>query len=1029
MNNRTAIAVIGMSARFPGAPTLESFWTKLDEGTDCITRLTCEELLASGVTLGEVTHPNYVPARGILQDAECFDAGFFGFTPREAELTDPQQRVLTECSWECLATVGYDPLCYEGTVGLYAGCSSSSYFLFNIYPIVNSLTAGERLQAIYGCEKDFLATRVAYKLNLRGPCMTLQTACSTSLVAVHAASQALILGECDMALAGGVSIVFPQQSGYLYQSGGISSPDGRCRAYDAEAQGAVTGAGVGVVLLKLLERAEADGDYVHAVIRGTAVNNDGAHKVSFTAPAMDAVIGVIRDALAVADVGPDTVDYIEGHGSGTPLGDAIELSALSEVFGTSAAGSCYVGSVKTNIGHLDAASGIAGLIKTVLALQKRRIPASLHFSRLNSHVQNFPSRLRIVQTSQVWKESSHPRRAGVTSLGIGGTNVHVMLEEARMHPSAPSIRSRHILPLSATTENSLGLVTAKMADHLASASVNIADVCYTSAAVRQHEWRRIAVCRSAEDAVDLLRSKNRQSITSGKKRLRNPTVSFLFPGFGEHYVNMARGIYEAELVFREHFDHCANIAEHYLTTDLRELVYSNDSSRTKPDPFAFAAVGDVGRNAGPLKSPLIGHTALFAVEFALAQVWMAWGIVPRVLAGYSLGELVAACLSGVFSVEDAILFVTRRAALIETLPPGSMLAVGIPSKELAPYLAGRVWLAATSGSSCVISGTPEAIAALRRDLLSSSIPCQPVSTSHALHCELMRPISDAVAEMLKAVKLKRPTIPCLSNTSGTWLKESEAVDPRYWADHLCKAVLFDEELKLLLRQREPVLIEVGPGNSLSSAALQYLKVDPSNRAAVISSLPSGYLNIEDEEHLLTSLGSLWVAGLHVDLAGVYRDEYRRRTPLPAYPFDKQRYWIQPVIAPAAAVSPDLRVDGTLYDVQRSASPSQATSSIDNYSESNPDQTDDSSSRIEEILLEMWRELLPAREIQISDNFFVLGGQSLLVIALLSRVRDTFDVKLPPRTVFEKPTIKQLAAEIEDLMLEALTDGAEEAFNE
>ncbi len=919
----TAVAIIGIAARFPGAPTLEAFWRNLCDGVESISFFSDEELIAAGVAPALVADPRYVKARGVLADADRFDAAFFNLTPREAELMDPQHRVLLECAWEVMERAGYDSERTAARVAVFAGAGLNSYLLSNLLPDRALLERVGELQAILLNNNDFLTTRISYKLDLKGPSALVQTACSTALVAVHMACQSLLGGECDMALAGGVSITVPQVTGYLYQDGGVMSPDGHCRAFDARAGGAVEGGGAGMVLLKRLTDALADGDHIHAVIRGSATNNDGAGRVGFTAPSVEGQAEVIAESLLLAGVEPDTVSYVEAHGSGTPLGDPIEVAALTQAFRarTARAGFCALGSVKTNVGHLNSAAGLAGLVKTALALEHRMLPPSLNFARGNPEIDFAASPFFVNAELRPWESSAPgaPRRAGVSSFGLGGTNVHAVLEEAPAPaPAAPS-RPRQLLLLAARTAAALEAATSRLAEHLAShpelTPADLADIAHTLAVGRRaFPHRRAVVCADPAEAKILLgdpaladpaRLATEVAPTAGGR-----PVAFLFPGLGDHHVDMARGLYEDEPAFRAELDRCAELLEPRLGLDLRQAIFAG-AERTAPDGGGAQSAGpdlrSLLRRGGAGEDPAmrrlsrtgIAQPALFAVEYALARLLMSWGIRPQAMIGYSIGEYVAACLAGVLSLADALQLVAARARLIESLPAGAMLAVPLAETDVRPFLAAPgagseagPWLAATNGPHLSIAGgTPAAIADLERRLSAEGAACLRLHAAHAFHTDLLRPAYDEVVRLASGLALHAPEIPYLSNVTGTWITAEQATDPRYWADHMVGTVRFAEGIGELLREPQRVLLEVGPGGTLGTLARQHPAAAPGQ--AVLSALRHASEERADAAHLLATLGRLWLAGVTIDWRAFYAGERRRRVPLPTYPFERQRHWIEP----------------------------------------------------------------------------------------------------------------------------------------
>ncbi|HEX7241663.1 MAG TPA: beta-ketoacyl synthase N-terminal-like domain-containing protein, partial [Longimicrobiaceae bacterium] len=894
------VAIVGMAGRFPGARDIEELWRNLRSGARSIRRFTEEDLAAAGVSRREIRSPGYVPAGGMLEGAELFDAAFFGHTPREAMVMNPQQRVFLECAWEALERAGYASRTYGGRIGVYATEGQNRYML-DVLARRELVQAVGELQVMLSNSAS-VATLASYKLGLKGPSMSVQTACSSSLVAVHLACQALRCGETDVALAGGVRISVPQRRGYHYQPGGILSPTGECTPFDAEARGSVAGSGAGVVVLKRLEDALADGDLIHAVIRGSAVNNDGDEKVGFTAPRWEGQAEAIREALAVAGVDPADISYVEAHGSGTEVGDPIEVAALAAVFGRGSPGSCALGAVKSSIGHLDAAAGVVGLIKAVLALENEEIPPSPYFRRPNPRIDFERSPFYVNPELRPWARSAVPRRAGVSSFGMGGTNAHVVLEEAPpAQPSGPS-RPWQLLVLSARTPAALEAATDRLAEHLRGhAEQKLADVAHTlRVGRRRFAHRRVLVCRGREDAAAALEARDARRVLEGAQERDGRPVAFLFPGVGDHYAQMARGLYEAEPVFRAEVDRCAGILRAHTGSDVRAALFPGDPPVEQAAGGAAADAdasidlrGMLGRGAAGSGDPLgrtdAAHPATFVVEYALARLWMSWGVLPDAMIGHSLGEYAAAAVAGVFTLEDALALLAHRARLISGLPAGAMLAVPMDPAELRPRLRGGLALAAHNAPElCTVSGPAEAVAALEAELLGAGVACRRLNAEHAFHSAEMEPVADRLAERLRSMRLSAPEIPFVSNVTGTWITAEEATDPEHWARHLCGTVRFAEGMAELLRDGSRVLLEVGPGRTLGTFALH----GGAAESAVFASLRHAYTRQPDQAHLLDTLGRLWIAGVRVDWDGFAAGERRLRTLLPTYPFERQAYWVK-----------------------------------------------------------------------------------------------------------------------------------------
>jgi acyl transferase domain-containing protein len=881
-HNGFEIAVIGMSGRFPGARNIDGFWQNLQDGVESIAFFSDEQLTSSGIDPTVLNDPNYVNAKGVLEDVEWFDASFFGFTPSEAEAMDPQHRIFLECAWEALEHAGYDAEGYKGSIGVYGGTGMNTYLWHNLYPNRDIMGLRASLQTKMASEKDYLATRVSYNLNLAGPSVAVQSACSTSLVAVHLACQSLLGGECDIALAGGVSINVPQQAGYVYQEEGIYSPDGHCRAFDARAQGTVFGNGVGIVVLKRLQDALTDGDCIHAVIKGSAINNDGSAKVGYAAPSVAGQAKVIARALAMADIDPATISYVETHGTGTALGDPIEIAALTRAFraNTKKQGSCAIGSVKTNVGHLSTAAGVVGLIKTVLALKHKVIPASLHFEQPNPQIDFANSPFYVNSKLSDWPAGEHPRRAGVSSFGIGGTNAHVILEEAPPTETTKLSRPWQLLVLSAKTPSALETTTTNLAEHFKQhPEVDLADVAYTlQVGRRSFNHRRMLVCQGLEDAQGALETRNPHGVFTDVRESRDRPVVFMFPGQGAQYVQMAFDLYEAEPTFRAQIDLCSGLLTPHLGLDLRKVLYP---------------ILDQSEEANQqLQQTWLTQPALFVIEYALAKLWMAWGIHPQAMIGHSIGEYVAACLAGVLSLEDALALVATRGRLMQELPGGAMLAVPLPEGEAQLLLDRNLALAAINAPSlCVVSGPTAAVEALQERLTKQGVSCLRVHTSHAFHSAMMEPILDPFTQQVTAVNLRPPTIPFVSNVTGTWITAAEATSPSYWARHLRHTVRFAAGLDELLKEPDRILLEVGPGRTLTTLARRHPEEVPGR--VVLSSVRHPQHQASDVAFILTTLGQLWLAGIPVEWSGFYAGQRRRRIPLPTYPFERQRYWVEP----------------------------------------------------------------------------------------------------------------------------------------
>ena len=1038
------VAVVGLAVRVPGAEGAETFWQNLRDGVESITHFTLEELRAAGVPDEVLRHPSYVRSKAVLDGFDTFDARLFEMSPREAEALDPQQRIFLEAVWAALEDAAYDPERFPGPIALYAGMGSNNYWSDHLHrnpKLRGSLTYR---QMIHGTGKDYLATRAAYKLHLTGPVSTVQTACSSALVATHLACQALAAGDCDLALAGGVTVRLPQIAGYWYEEGGVGSSDGHCRAFDAEADGTVDGSGVAVVALKRYEDAVEDGDKIHAVVRGTGVANDGGGRIGYTAPSVEGQARAIRAALQVAEIEPESVTYVEGHGAGTPLGDPTEVEALRRALETSASRDvpCALGSVKTNIGHLDAAAGVAGLIKTVLALEHGQIPPSLGFERPNPEIPFEGSRFYVNDELRPWSDEAGPRRAGVSSFGIGGTNAHIVLEEAPQRPAAtPSRRGWHLVALSAKSDAALGAAAKGLAEHLErEPELPLADVAYTlGVGRRQLERRQIVVARDGGDAAAALAVEDPTRVFFGTAE-KGRRVGFLFAGLGDHHPGMALGLYRREQVFRDVVDHCAEILEPHLGLDLRDELFPDDAE--EPSPEAAPADGDanslrrlLGRDRGSspamtgrLAETWLAQPAVFVVDYALAELWRSWGVEPASMVGFSLGEYVAATLAGVFTLEDVLPLVAARAKLINGLEGGAMVAVPLAEEEVTGHLGDGLALAVSAAPAVsVVAGPPAEVARFEERLAAEGLALQRLPTTHAFHSPMMQAAAEPFARRVAEVSMRAPKIPYISNVTGDWIRPEEATDPDYWVRHMCETVRFTEGLEKLLEDSRTVFLEVGPGRTLSSFARHVA----GNRHPAIASLRAVDDPIPDDAFLLGALGRLWLAGVDVEWPALYAGESRRRVRLPAYPFERRRYWIEakeglglPGAAEAQDEIGDATRDGTTRETDNTGETDQTgtiraeavrDAGLELHERPDlPSRYAPAESEGERELVTIWQDLMGIAPVGLNDNFFELGGHSLLATLLVARVQESFGVALPLRTVSEAPTPAQMLEVIDEL---------------
>lgn len=975
-----AVAIVGMAGRFPDAVNVADFWRNLQAGRESVRTWADEELEARGVPADLLRDSRYVPAGVVLDDIDMFDADFFGMSATEAQITDPQQRLLLECAWAALEDAAHPPSGFDGPIAVYAGKSMSGYLMHNLAGNPEALSrlgleGLSDLRVAIGNDKDYTASLVSYKLGLRGPSVTVQTACSTSLVAVHLACQDLLSYRCDLALAGGVSLNLGADRGYLYREGGILSPDGHCRVFDAKAQGIVRGSGAAMVTLRRLSDARASGDRIYAVIKGSAINNDGNGKVGFAAPSMEGQCDVILQAMALAEAPAESIGYVEAHGTGTRLGDPIELAALTEAYRMQdkAKGSCWIGSVKANVGHLDVAAGVTGLIKASLCLHHGQIPPQPNFEVQNPAIDFKESPFQVSTRLSQWERTSAtPRRAGISSFGVGGTNVHMVLEEgdtAGAQQQRAGSRPVQVLVVSGKSEAAAAeleqLVLTQAAGQAAAAVEPLACLLQMG---RTHFAHRRAI---VVDALPNGRTRLTRLPPALKPAAQSPQIVFMFPGQGSQYPGMARGLL-SEPVFRREIESCIRIL----------------APQTGWDPSSFLLAGE----ANGLWETDIAQPVLFSIEYALARLWMHWGIRPQAMIGHSLGEYVAACLAGVFTLEDALRLVVRRGQLMRATAPGAMLVVRAPAAEISMQLPAGVSLAAdNSRTACVVSGARVDLDGYAASLKLRGVDHAFLQTTRAFHSSAMDPILDQFAKELRGTTLRPPQLPFVSNLTGGWMRASEATDPARWVRHLREPVQFRSGIELLAADPERVFLEVGPGSTLRTLSLQH---PASEGLFSLASLPAVQDAGSDQACIARALAGLWQAGAAVDWRAFSGDRGFRGTPAPTYPFQRRRYWIESSrVARAPSPAPMVAEEHWQIPIQSEMPGSDET----------PEQFEAAvREAVAEGISEIWLHLLGVAEVDPEVELGRFGADSLLLVQFRARVQHDFRVDVPieffvPRT--------------------------------
>ncbi|MEN0054910.1 MAG: amino acid adenylation domain-containing protein, partial [Mucilaginibacter sp.] len=977
------VAIIGMAGRFPGANTIDEFWQLLSEGRETTSFFSAEEL-DRNIPAGIKNDPAYVKARGIIDNADEFDAEFFGFNPRAAELMDPQQRIFLELAWEVLEKTGHLPEKYNGPVGVFAGCGYNTYYNNNVLTNPELVERTGHFQVRLLNEKDYIATRTAYQLNLQGPAVAVYAACSTSLLAVAQAVTSIREGQCSVALAGAASVTSPIKSGHLYEEGSIMSSDGHCRPFDAQATGTVFSDGAGVVLLKNLEEAKRDGDTIYGVIKGVGVNNDGSGKSSFGGPSAQGQAGAIAMAIDDAGIEASTISYVEAHGTATPIGDPIEIEGLNLAFGQQQNKQfCAIGSVKSNMGHLTAASGVAGLIKTILSLRNRQIPPSLFYNQINPNIDIADSPFYVNAQLKPW-DADGVRRAGVSSFGVGGTNVHVVVEEFETAQVTSKVdKPLKLITWSAKTENSVNNYAHKLGDHLAQhKNINLNDAAYTLQTTRAgFNFRRFLI---AADQDELLAKLNEPSDSSSSKNLKAKAtgVVFLFPGQGSQYAGMGLDLYKSEPVFTAAVNECIGLLKGTIHEDLLQTMYPD-----APDELLHEK----------LKQTLNAQPAIFILEYAMAKLWLSRGIQPEVLAGHSIGEFVAAHLAGVFSLQDALTLISERARLVNSVSKGSMLSVRLAAEDLKKLLPEELSIAAINGRKlCVVAGPDELITKFSDELSTKGIPGRLLNTSHAFHSSMMDSIVPVFEDIIRSVKLNPPVKPIVSTVTGNWMSAAEATDPAYWAQHLRKTVRFADALDTLMEDTGRLFLEVGPGYVLTTLTRQHAA---SNAVIAISGFEKTE-TFNEGYSVLKALGQLWLNGIEPDWKTIYEGQDRQKIDLPTYAFDHKRYWLEPAIINKIETASDAFVQHT----ENTTPPT------------TPMRKDILITKLKEIFEDAAGIEIDAANTGLS--FIEIGFDSLSLTQIATNLKKTFNISITFRKLFEEYNSLQLLATYLDANLAA-----------
>lgn len=997
-----SIAIIGIAGRFPGADSIHQFWKNIVAGIDSLEIVPDEELRASGVPDEILNNPRCVKRAGILHNVDKFDASFFGYSPREAELIDPQQRLLLECAWETFEDAGYVPEAITGLTGVFAGAGIDIYFLKNLLSQPGRFEDNVDVLTFLGNDKDYLCSRIAYKLGLKGPCFAVNSACSTSLVAVQVGCQSLLTGQCDLALCGGVALQTPRARAYLYSEGEIFSKDGICRTFDKKAGGIVFGEGFGLAMLKRADEAIEDRDHIYAIIRSAVVNNDGADKAGFTAPSVNGQAELIALAQDLAGIHPDDISFIEAHGTGTKLGDAIEVAALSQAFRreTQRKRFCAIGSVKTNIGHLDAAAGITGLIKAACAVKHRMLPASLHCSQENPDLDLENSPFYVAKENVHFNTTEKPLFGGVSSFGMGGTNAHVIIQEPPQREQSVNTRKYHIVPVSAHSAGSIESACVKLKEFiLENEEQPIQDIGYTLQMGRRafsHRW--FAVCEDTHECVLALEG-TRGGVTGKGIAGEQQKVIFAFSGQGSQYPQMGYDLYNTEPVVKEVFDRARVLFQDLYGEDFFSIVFSVETN--------FKAAME------HLTETQYTQPALFTLEYAVSQLLMSYGIMPDALVGHSIGEYVAAACAGVFTFEDGFRIVAARGRLMAAMAPGAMVYVACSEKKVLSLLVGNLVVALVNAPDlCVVSGTVEDITQFEKNMEVQNIRCGRVKTSHAFHSPLMDEAARLLKEEVNKYHLNSPTIPFVSNVSGTWILDEQCTNPEYWARQLRDTVRFSSCMKTLFEKGYHSFIEVGPGNSLSTLMRQ--NTENGKEVAVIQTVRHYKQTVHDQAYFMSAIGNLWLKGYPVDWALFYTKDIPNRISLPTYPFERKRYWIE-----RSEPSNGAQIEN--YANKKAVTSDDVIEKDENTGKSISREV------IAGFVMNAWTDVLGVTDCGGDDNFQMLGGNSLMLSQVVSRLNNHLPFNMPLSFLMGSTTINEQVVRVNEFSSKNVSNGSKAAL--